>query len=142
MTTTTRTTDPAGPPAQAEITAVSALPQQVMAAWSRHDAQAFADVFTEDGTMTLPGIHVEGRAAIAAFMADAFAGPYRGSQVVGAPTDLKVLAPGVVLLRTEGGVIPAGGSEVPAAATVRAAWVAVARDGEWKLAAYQNTPRD
>ncbi|OXM51876.1 SgcJ/EcaC family oxidoreductase [Amycolatopsis alba] len=123
-------------------TGVAALPGQIVAAWARHDAEAFADVFVEDGTMILPGVHVKGRDNIAKFMAGAFATAYQGSQVTGTPFDAREIAPGVVVLYTEGGVIQAGDTSVAENAKVRASWTAVLRDGEWKLAAYQNTPRD
>lgn len=131
---------PTAPPA--EVVAAAALPARIVAAWAAHDSAAFAAVFAADGSMILPGLHLSGRDAIAAFMARAFTGPYRGTRVVGTPFDARVLAPGVVLLLTEGGVIPDGRSELPEGAAVRASWLVVERDGRWQLAAYQNSPRD
>jgi uncharacterized protein (TIGR02246 family) len=142
VTTTQPTTGRASADAAAQQAAVAALPQRVIAAWAAHDADAFASVFTEDGTMILPGLHRKGRAQIRDHMAAAFAGPYRGTQVVGRPFDVRPLAPGVVLLLSEGGVFGPGEAEVSPGNNVRASWLAVLRDGEWLLAAYQNSPRD
>lgn len=118
----------------------ASLPGQVMDAWRDQDARAFADTFVEDGTMMIPGQYVTGRENIAAFMAAAFQGPYKDTRVVGAPIDVKVLADGVVVLVTEGGVIPAGEDSLPERAEVRATWVATDADGAWRLAVYQNSP--
>lgn len=137
MTTTERPT--ATPADQA---AIAALPQRIIAAWGAHDADAFASVFTEDGTMIIAGVHRKGRRQIREHMAGAFAGPYRGTQVVGTPFEVRLLGPGVVLMLSEGGVRGASESEVLAENAVRASWLAVKQDGEWSLAAYQNTPRD
>ncbi|RPF19727.1 SgcJ/EcaC family oxidoreductase [Myceligenerans xiligouense] len=119
----------------------AAVPQRIIEAWRDHDAEAFAEVFTKDGTMILPGVHQKGQDAIAAFMRQAFQGPYRGTQVLGTPFDVKVLGPDAVILFTEGGVRPAGADELPDDALVRATWVVVREDGVWQLASYSNAPK-
>ncbi len=124
---------------QAEITAV---PARMVASWAANDADAFADLFTEDGTMILPGVYKKGRDEIRAYMAAAYAGPYQGTHVTGTPLDLKPLAPGAVALLTTGGVIAAGTTELSDEAAIRASWILVKRDDRWQLAVYQNCPRD
>jgi len=137
---TTTTTTPTI--TDADKAAVAGLPGRIIAAWTAHDAQAFAEVFTEDGSMILPGLYKQGRAEIATHMTGAFAGPYRGTQVTGQPLDLRFLSADTAVVITEGGVLKAGETELPGDAIVRATWVAARQDGEWLLAAYQNTPRD
>lgn len=118
--------------------AVAAVPQRVVDAWAKQDAEAFADVFTADGTMILPGLYLKGRDEIRAFMSNAFAGPYRNTRVTGKPLDLRVHgALGIVV--TFGGVLAAGDAEVADARAIRATWVVVKDDGAWRLAAYQNS---
>jgi len=126
----------------ADKAAVAGLPGRIIAAWTAQDAQAFAEVFTEDGTMILPGLYKKGRAEIAAYMTGAFAGPYRGTQVTGQPIDLRFLGADAALVITEGGVVAAGETELAGGASIRATWVAARQDGEWLLVAYQNSPRD
>lgn len=121
--------------------AIAALTQKVVAAWAYHDSEAFANVFTEDGSMTLPGVHLTGRKAIYDYLVAAYAGPYKGTQVTGKPIGLSPLGPDAAILLTQGGILEAGESEVPHHSSIRAAWVVTKVDGEWKLAAYLNTPR-
>lgn len=127
---------------EADKTAVSSLLQRVIKAWGEHDASAFAKVFTPDGTMVLPGVYQKGREAIEAFMGAAFAGPYKGTRVTGAPLDLRPLGRDAAVVVTQGGVLAPGEEEVSDARAIRATWVAVRHQGEWTLAAYQNSPRE
>lgn len=126
----------------ADAAAVAALPERIVAAWADHDAEAFANVFTEDGSLILPGIYQKGRDAIRGFIGEAFAGQYRGTRVTGQPIDLRFLGPDAALLITQGGVLAPGETEVADERAIRASWLAVNRDGQWQLAAYQNSPRD
>lgn len=125
--------------AEAEI---AGLPQRVVAAWANNDADAFAEVFTEDGSLILPGIYKTGREQIRSFMADGFAGPYQGTRVTGQPLELRRLGESAAVLITEGGVLAPGETVVADERAIRATWVAEHRDGRWQLAAYQNCPRD
>lgn len=128
---------------EADREAVAALPARIVAAWAEHDAAAFARVFTEEGTMVLPGVHRDGREQIESFMAAAFQGPYKGTRVVGTPLTLKFFRPDAAIIVTQGGVLGPGESTVSDARAVRATWVAAKQeDGRWYLAAYQNSPRD
>ncbi|MEV0001803.1 SgcJ/EcaC family oxidoreductase [Micromonospora sp. NPDC050980] len=129
------------PAATADVaTAAQAVPQRIVAAWKNNDADAFAATFTEDGSMILPGVYLAGRDKIRSFMADAFAGPYAGTQVFGEPISLRPLSENVVLVITRGGVLAPGDTEVAEERSIRATWT-LTRDGDgWALAAYQNTP--
>jgi uncharacterized protein (TIGR02246 family) len=141
MTTTTTTTDPVGF-SDADKAAIASLTQRVVAAWAYQDASSFADVFTEDGTMILEGVYRKGRTEIRDYMAAAFEGAYKGTQVTGKPIDMRPLGNGAAILLSQGGVLEPGDSEVSEEAAIRAAWVVVRHDGQWRLAAYQNTPKN
>jgi uncharacterized protein (TIGR02246 family) len=119
--------------------AVAAVPQRVVQAWAEHDADAFAGVFTADGTLVMPGLYLKGHDDIREYMSKAFDGPFKGTQVTGQPLDLRIHGDmGIVI--TQGGVLAAGETEVTADRAIRATWVVVKDGGEWSLAAYQNSP--
>jgi uncharacterized protein (TIGR02246 family) len=139
---TTSTSPTASGPSAADQAAVAAVPQRVVAAWADQDADAFAGVFTDDGTMILPGLFCKGRDQIRSFMADAFAGALKDTRVIGRPLDVRFLSDTVGLLITEGGVLASGGTEVSGENAIRASWLVVRQDEQWRLAAYQNGPRD
>ncbi len=129
-------------PSDADAAAIAALTQQVVAAWQNQDADTFANVFVEDGTMILAGVYCEGRDAVRSHMAAAFEGPYKDTQVTGTPVGIRFLGEDVAVLLSEGGVIGAGETEVSEESAIRASWLATRQDdGRWLLAAYQNTPR-
>lgn len=124
-----------------DLAAVRAVPQQITQAWAANDADAFAEVFTDDARLILPGgVFCAGRDAIRSFMAGAYAGPYRGTRVFGEPIDVRAVTADVVLLVTKGGVLAPGDTSVAEGRAVRATWVLL-RDGDgWRISSYQNTP--
>jgi uncharacterized protein (TIGR02246 family) len=123
----------------ADQAAVAVIPQRLLAAWAHQDAASIADLFTDDGTLILPGVFRTGRQDIKAYFADAFASHYAGTQVVGKPIGLRFLGADVALLLSAGGVLAEGETEVSDAQAIRASWLVVRSEGRWQLAAYQNT---
>ena len=126
--------------AAADQAAIAALTQKVIAAWAYGDADGVAGVFTEDGTMILPGIFKKGREEIRAFLKESFAGNYKDTQVTGRPIEIRFFTPDSGVLITQGGVLGPGETEVADSQSIRASWTVVKRDGSWHLASYQNTP--
>ncbi|WP_309112007.1 SgcJ/EcaC family oxidoreductase [Saccharothrix sp.] len=122
--------------------AVAAVMNRVVAAWEKHDHVAFSEVFTDNGTMILPGVFKKGRGEISSFMQDAFAGAYRGTRVTGEPIHVRFFAPDWGVVITSGGVLAPGETKPSPERAVHASWVVVKRDGRWLLAAYQNSPAE
>lgn len=137
---TTQTAPISGPVADEDKAEVAGLPRRIVEAWARYDADAFAAVFTDEGTMILPGVFQKGRESIRAFTSAAFAGPYKGTRVVGTPIDVRFLSPEVAVLITRGGICVEGETEPAPERAVHASWLAVKQPDGWRLAAYQNSP--
>ncbi len=132
---------PTQTPASPETAQIAAITQHVADAWASQDAVAFAAVFTEDGSMVLPGdVHETSRAGIEAYMRRSFAGHYAGTRVTGQPLSIRLVAPDTVVMITRGGVLLAGESEVAPERQITATWVLVRDDGHWRLCAYHNSP--
>lgn len=121
--------------------AIAALTQRMVTGWAYGEADTIADLFVEDGTMILPGVFCNGRDEVRDYFATAFEGKYKNTQVTGKPISIRALGPDVAILLSQGGVLEQGETEVSQPAAIRASWLAVRRDGEWRLAAYQNSPR-
>jgi uncharacterized protein (TIGR02246 family) len=125
----------------ANTEAVHDLLNQLSTAWSANDAEAFTNLFTDDGTVVLPGdVYLYGREAILGFMARAYQGPYRGTGVTGTALSVRFIDSNTSVMITEGGVLAPGETEVAPQRAIRATWVCVNEDGTWKLSAYHNSP--
>ncbi|MFV2194666.1 SgcJ/EcaC family oxidoreductase [Nocardiopsis sp. LOL_012] len=120
---------------------VAGLPGQIVAAWAGQDPKAFSEVFAEECTMILPGVLCRGREEVREFMANAFAGPFKGTRVTGTPVSARALGADAAVLVTQGGVLAPGEDEVSNERAIRATWVAVRTEVGWRLAAYQNSPQ-
>jgi uncharacterized protein (TIGR02246 family) len=122
---------------------LAAVPGRLVSAWAAHDAEAFSQLFIPDGTMILPGVYKKGRDDIRQFMEAGYAGPYKGTSVTGTPLEVKPLGADAFALVTVGGVLEPGDKEVSTKQAIRASWILVKDDdGTWRLAVYQNCPRD
>lgn len=124
-----------------EQAAIAALTQRMVTGWAYGEAETLANLFVEDGTLILPGVFCNGRDQIRDYFAQAFDGRYKGTQVTGKPISIRSLGPDVAILLSYGGVLEAGETEVSESGAIRASWLCVRRDGQWRLAAYQNSPR-
>lgn len=113
--------------------------QAVYDAWADNDADAFAALYTDDATVVQPGIHKKNKEDIRTTMAAGFAGPLKGSRVLDEPQSIRLIGPDAAIVITEGGVLMAGEAELPTERMVRATWVLARVDGQWHVAAYQNS---
>jgi uncharacterized protein (TIGR02246 family) len=122
---------------------LAAVPGRLVSAWAAQDAEAFSQLFIQDGTMILPGVYKKGRDDIRKHMAAGYAGPYKGTSVTGTPLEIKPLGSDAFALVTVGGVLAPGETEVSTKEAIRASWILVKDgDGTWRLAVYHNCPRD
>lgn len=120
--------------------AVLTVPTRIMAAWAANDADAFAEVFTENGSLLLRDTQLTSREEIRNFMAAGFRGPLAGARVTGWPLTVTPLDDGVAMVVTQGGILPAGATRLAPEQEIRAIWVIVAQDAQWKLLSHQSCP--
>jgi uncharacterized protein (TIGR02246 family) len=124
----------------ADEAAVRALYQQLMDGWNQGSGEAFASVFTEDGDLVgFDGTHLKGRQEIAPFHQQLFDKWLKGSRLVGEIKDVRFLGRDVALMHAVGGTIMRSKSEPTPERDSIQTLVAVRRDGEWRLGAFQNT---
>ncbi|MFH9611375.1 SgcJ/EcaC family oxidoreductase [Streptomyces sp. NPDC017448] len=129
------------PASDRDMAAVADVPRRMMEAWASQDASAFASLFAKDGTMVLPGdVFRKGVEGIREFMAESYAGPYKGTSVFGVPIDVRFTGRDTAILVTQGGVMAAGEDAVAPEKEIRATWVLGKRDGVWLIDAYHNSP--
>ncbi|GLZ81046.1 hypothetical protein Afil01_58530 [Actinorhabdospora filicis] len=120
----------------------------VYEAWTRNDAAAFAARFLDDATSVMPGVYRAGAAEIGERMAESFAGPLKDSHVDGEYISVRFPAEGTAVVTARNAIVFAGeefagAGEVPEGRWVVATWTLIranGADGEWKVAAYHNSP--
>jgi uncharacterized protein (TIGR02246 family) len=115
-------------------------PLRARAAWDAGDADALAAEFVENGSWLAGDEQLNGRDRIREYWAEGLAGPYQGSRLTERPIDIKLVTEDVALVVTDGGFLYAGETELPEEREVRATWVVVKKDGDWRLASYQSSP--
>ena len=119
---------------------VRALHERLMDGWNAGSAADFAAAWTESGSLVgFDGTHLRGRAEIERFHEPLFRTYLRGTRLVGDVQSVRWLAPGVALMHTTGGTIPRGKSRPSRERDSLQTLVAVEEDGQWRLAAFQNT---
>jgi uncharacterized protein (TIGR02246 family) len=117
--------------------AIRELLDRQVRGWNAGDAEAYSSVFTGDADyVTFLGSHYKGRAAIAASYAPLFKKLLKGSRLEFEITQLRRLTPDVALVHARGAV--AKGRRRRRNTRVNTS-IAVRTDGQWLLAASQNT---
>jgi uncharacterized protein (TIGR02246 family) len=111
-----------------------------MDGWNQGSGDAFAAAFTEDGDLVaFDGTHFKGRQEIAPFHQQLFDKWLKGSRLVGEVKDVRLLHPDIAVMHAVGSTVMRGKSEpVPERDSIQTL-VATRQDGEWRLAAFQNT---
>jgi uncharacterized protein (TIGR02246 family) len=124
---------PALATAQDDEAAIRKLSNDFFAAWNRHDTNAMAATFAEDGDIINPfGRVAKGRAEIEKLFTDEHAGPFKGTTYT-ATVSVRMLAPTVAIGDWDSEVTgmhdPAGKPLPPFNHHVAAAYVK--KDGHW-----------
>lgn len=121
--------------------AVLTVAMRIQAAWAANDADTFADVFAEDGSLLMRDTQLVSREEIRSYMTAGFAGPLRGAHVKGWPIAVRFLTDGVAMVVTEGGIVMPGDRDIASENHIRATWVIARRpDGALSLVSHQSSP--
>lgn len=121
--------------------AVLTVPMRVQSAWAGKDADAFAGVFAEAGSLLQYDDELTSREEIRAYMKAGFSGPFLHSEVSGRPLALRFLGDDVALLVELAGVLLPGETEVARERQFYATWVIrKRRAGELELLSFQVSP--
>jgi len=95
-----------------EIEAVTSLYQQVLDAWNRRDAHAYAADFAEGSDVVgFDGSQMTGREEIASTLGQIFAN-HQTATYVAKVRSVRVLAPGVAVLNAVAGMVPPGQDDI------------------------------
>jgi uncharacterized protein (TIGR02246 family) len=144
MTTTDAAAPAAGATAVSDVekAAACSVTSRIDDAWNRNDADGFAAVFTEDGSLALSGDrYFKSRESIRVHVGESFAGPHKGTRLIQNIVDFMFTGPEAGVITTEGGVLVPGETEVHPERELRATWVVTKQSGQWFIAAYQNGRR-
>lgn len=99
-----------------------------------------AEPFAEDGELIgFDGSQFAGRAEIALHLQQIFA-DHPTPSYVGKVTGVRLLGAEVAVLRAVAGMVPPGKSDLEPALNTHHTVLAVKREGEWRIALFQNTP--
>lgn len=119
---------------------ILALYRELLLAWNRRDADAFGDCFTENGSaIGFDGSPMNGRAEIVASLKAVFDG-HSTAAYVSVVREVRVLGPGVILIRAVVGMVPPGQARVDPRVNALQSVIAVDTGDEMKIALLQNTP--
>ena len=117
------------------------LHREVLDAWNRRDAAAFADLFASEGSIVgFDGTPVDGPERIEAHLTGIFT-DHAPARYVAIVREVRETGPVSALLRAVAGMVPPGAREVKADVNAIQSLVAQrGRDGRWRIELFQNTP--
>jgi uncharacterized protein (TIGR02246 family) len=124
----------------ADEAAIQAVLVDSYKAWEAGDADGMTASYTADASAIMTGSLRGSRDVIRESMAQAFAGPLKGSSTWNKQLSLRFTGQDAAIVISESGILFAGETEVPDARKVNATWVFERRDGRWLIAAYHNSP--
>ncbi|MDL4814058.1 SgcJ/EcaC family oxidoreductase [Actinomadura opuntiae] len=110
-------------------------------AWEAGDADGMVADYTTDATAIMTGSLRDGREMVRQNMAQAFAGPLKGSSTQNKQLSIRFIGQDAAILVSESAVLFPGETEITDDhRKVNATWVFEKRDGQWLIAAYHNSP--
>ncbi len=126
---------------EAETTAIRELERQQQEAWNRHDAKAYANLFSEDGDcVNVVGWWWKERAEIEKKLTAAYAFVFRESVLTITDVDVKFPAPGMAIAHVRWTMVGARTPEAfPKPQQGIQTQLLQKQNGKWLIVAFQNT---
>lgn len=126
----------------ADVAAIQELQARQAAAWNRHDAEAYADLFTEDGdVVNVLGWWWRGRAEIRTKLTAAFAMVFRESALTITEVHVRMLEPHIAVAHVrwtlDGAKVPPG-APAPPRDGIQLQVLRKSQD-RWLITSFQNT---
>lgn len=123
-----------------EEEAIRDLYQALLDRWNGRDAPGMAELLLGDALVIgFDGSQMQGAAAVRDELARIFA-DHTPARYVGIVRRVSFPVPGVAILHAVAGMVPPGKRQIKAENNAVQTVVAVKRDGQWRIALYQNTP--
>lgn len=124
---------------QQDEAAICELVRQAQDGWNANSGEAFAAPFAEDADYVLVnGRHVKGRAAIAAGARTDYSTIFKDSDNTYVVEDARFIRSDVAVAHVHQ-YLKYHDGESTKEARARSTWVLTKNDGEWSVAAFQNT---
>lgn len=119
---------------------VSALYQQLLAAWNDQNARGMADLFAEDGELIgFDGSQSIGSSEIFSHLESIFK-HHRTARFVSKVKSVSFLSQDIAILRAIAGMVPPGQSDINPSVNTHHTLVVQEIEGKWSIKLFQNTP--
>jgi len=125
-----------------DVAQVRSIYQQLLQAWNDKDARKMADLFAENGNVVgFDGSQMDGPRQIESVLGQIFADHPSTATYVAIVRDVRLLVPGVALLRAVAGMVPRGKSDINPAVNAIQSLIATKKQERWRIALFQIPPR-
>lgn len=122
------------------VASVRTVLDHLVAAWERHDAEAYGDLFTEDASyITYVGTFYQGRRDIAESHRTLFTGFLKGTRLADEILGIRFHGPAVAVVNGRGDTYK--GKRPKKLGKIQTYTLVREEDGRWRIAAFQNTKR-
>jgi uncharacterized protein (TIGR02246 family) len=119
---------------------VETLYRNLLDRWNHGDASGYGSLFRDDGSIVgFDGTSVESARSIVDHLAAIFV-EHETPTYVSKVREIRPLGADAALLRAVAGLVPPGESHIKPELNATQTLVAVRRNGEWRIAHFQNTP--
>ncbi|GGJ24232.1 SgcJ/EcaC family oxidoreductase [Streptomyces brasiliensis] len=123
-----------------DVAAVTSVLKELVAAWERHDADAYGELFTEDATyITYAGTFYQGRRDIVDSHRILFTTFLKGTKLADETLAIRFHGPDMAVVNGRGDTFK--GKQPRKLTKIQTYTLVRQNDGRWRIAAFHNTKR-